>query len=292
MGLRFRPRMEMLDRRDVPSTTIVDAEPFTLTGPAGTLEGTLTVVEDEPGYYGYYHWHYVLENVSYGCSAGCYPEQTFQVDAGSVSGVENLQSSAGWDGAVYAAPDGSGSIVWNRTNGSPILPPDGTAEFSFLTVPTPIYAWGGTFVDDDPMGASATGELLAPEAGRNATVDFTNATTGKAYTIAISVERQTGPNTYISQRVLVDIPANYTTQNIRAAVEQKLKDAGVAVSGDGANRLTIGWTGVGRLTKIEFTLGTTVVNGDVDPDLTLTGPGYVGRVGEVTVKVNGTKISP
>jgi hypothetical protein len=271
--------MEMLDDRALPSTTIVDGEQFTLTGAAGAVEVTLTVVEDAPGYYGYYHWLYVVENVNYGCSTGCSPEQVFQVDAGSVSGVENLQSSAGWDGEVVAAPDGTGSIIWNRTNGSPILP-GGTAEFSFLTEPMPIGVGGGTFVDNDPMGASATGELLAPFKG--AKIDFANATVGVDYQIRIRGYAQ-GPNPV--HQDTVGITKTATREDIAQAVELTLLGMGYKVIRDGTTLLIA--PPAANMTSLRFQTQTPTGQ----DDNTLKGPTLTFHKA-YEVWVNGVKLNP
>lgn len=259
----------------------MNGEQFTLTGEQGTAEVTLTVVEDEPGYEGLYHWHYVVENVSYGEPGATPSWMEYSVDASAVGDADNLQSSLGWEGMVVADPEGSGLIVWDMGDQSP-LGVGQTAEFSFTTSPMPVGEGLGTLVDNNPVGDSAAGELLAPSKG--AKVDFANATTGQDYRIQIKGYAG-GPQP--SEQGTAVITKNATAEDIADTVKIVLEGIGYKVRREGT-KLTIAPPAANR-NSLWFQ--TQKPNGQ--DDNTFKGPSLISLwPPNYTVYVNGEKQNP
>jgi hypothetical protein len=280
MRLKFRPRAEMLDRRDVPSTVLVDHQSYSLTGGPGPATVTLTVTGQDDGYY---LWDYVVRNDNFVEEPTGQPPDiyigTFNlpvVDAGIVS---NLWNSLGWDGYVGGFMDDPADVYWEAGDSHPQIAPGSSGEFKFTTTEVPIGpaaagVWDPWVIDE------SYGQVLAPTKG--AKVDFANATTGQDYQILI--QGYAGPGNKVDQ-VTVGVTKNANAVDIADSVKLALEGAGYKVTRDGT-KLTIAPPAANR-TSLWFQ--TQKPNGQNDNNLK--GPSLL-TFWSYEVWVNGVKQNP
>ncbi len=287
-GLRFRPRMEPLDRRDVPSTVVADHIPFNLSGVGGTdsATGTVTVILQDDGTY---HWDYFLHNNSfvYGDN-NFWGIGRFEVPVGNAAWATNVGSSLGATATSGVSGDSSGGTIWWQFSDEmhPGLTTGQDADFWFNTPAMPIGSAGVDALSYD-VGADTSGPALAPVVTNSATLDFSNSTTGKAYQIAVYIK--SGDTELVNTTINVTANANATT--IRDAVEAACAQAGLYVKASGASQLTIGGKPNLPVTLIALDSGQTV-NGRFQVDKTINGATLLQWTGTVAVKVNGTQLNP
>ncbi len=283
MSLRFRPQVEMLDRRDVPSTVLVDDVSYPLTGAGGTATVTVSVTTEGDGYF---HWNYLLHNDSFVYGQDDY----WGIGVFRVPVQDTLITDKGSSVAASASVN-DGTVTWafgGETN--PGLKPGQEANFWFTTPDVPIGAAGVEGLEPGFAGGVA-GEALAPKGLTSITLDFSTALTGEAYRIRIRLYEGSPLTTPPLIDVLVPVAAGDTAQQIRDNVATKVQQAGFQTTSNGATQLQIKQ----RISDGKSAGYFEFFNWDPTLDQPWSfdkGPKLIQRGGVPTVTINGHEVTP
>jgi hypothetical protein len=121
----------------VPAVIFSNTVPYEWSSPAGTAKVMVTVTDDAPGYEGYFHWKYVLNNFDFGANGSPFtdPIGLFAIPVNEPVIVINVRDNKEWDGSVTGWTSGDAVVWWAEEGVDPLVASKQSAEFSFITPP-------------------------------------------------------------------------------------------------------------------------------------------------------------